>query len=89
MSELGCPTFDTLQLLCLTGLSEWQCFLDISLSQPEDKSVEPPDPFMVLNYSETVADNIALLLAQQGKQRPGEIMDSDVFCIWRASSNFL
>ena len=28
---------------------EWRRLLDISLSLPEDKSVEPPDPFMALN----------------------------------------
>ena len=30
-------------------LSEWQCLLDISLSQPEGKSIETPDSFMLSN----------------------------------------
>ena len=38
---------------------EWRRLLDISLSQPEDESVEPSDPFMALKHAETAADDIA------------------------------
>ena len=44
-------------------LSKWRHLLDISLSQPEDESVEPPDPFMTLKYAENAADDIAYSLA--------------------------
>ena len=52
-------------------LPEWRRLLNISLSQSEDGSVEPPDPFMALKYAETVADNIAFSLAPRRVRRPG------------------
>ena len=43
-------------------LLEWRHLLDISLSQLEDDSSEPPYLFMAPKYAENVADDIALLL---------------------------
>ena len=57
-------------------LSEWRRLLNVSLSQPGDESVEPPDPFMALKHAETVADNIAFSLAPRrgpAVRRPVEV----------------
>ena len=43
------------------------------MSQPEDESLEPPDPLMALKHAETVADNIAFSLAPRRVLRPGEV----------------
>ena len=58
-----------------TKLSEWRrlLVLDISLSQPEDESVEPPDPFVALKHAETIADNIAFSLVPRRVLRPGAV----------------
>ena len=54
-------------------LSGWQRLLDISLSQSENESVGPLDPFMGLKYTETVADNITFSLATRRMGRTWEV----------------